>query len=53
MGRLSTLNRSDTVESGSAANCRNVMIDLMESGEKPAALKEVKKVGYRIEAAGK
>ena len=30
------------------ASCRNVLIDLLESGDKPAAVKDAKKVSYRI-----
>ncbi len=35
----------------SRAKCRNVMIDLLENGDKPGALKGEKKTSYRIEAA--
>jgi hypothetical protein len=35
------------------ATCRNVMVDLLESGDKPAVLKDAKKVAYRIEPAAK
>lgn len=33
------------------SHCRNVLIDLLESGDKPTALKERKSVSYRIEVA--
>jgi len=33
----------------SRATARNVLIDLLESGDKPTALKDTRKVGYRIE----
>lgn len=46
--KLSPTEWKDTYLSGSI--CRNVMIDLLETGDKPAAVKEAKKVGYRIEA---
>ncbi|MCX5658788.1 MAG: hypothetical protein NTW19_03590 [Planctomycetota bacterium] len=35
------------------ATCRNVLVDLLESGDKPAAVKEARKVGYMIEAEKK
>ena len=35
------------------SNCRNVLIDLLESGDKAVALKDAKKVGYRIEPVTK
>ena len=35
------------------ATARNVMIDLMENGDKPAALTAAKKISYRIEPAAK
>ena len=35
------------------AQSRNVLIDLLESGGKAAAVKEEKKVAYRIEPAAK
>ncbi|MCX5662504.1 MAG: hypothetical protein NTW19_22715 [Planctomycetota bacterium] len=46
--KLSPTEWKDTYLSG--AICRNVMIDLLETGDKPAAVKDAKKVGYRIEA---
>jgi len=33
----------------SRAACRNILIDLLESGDRPAVLKDAKKVAYRIE----
>ncbi len=33
----------------SRASCRNILIDLLESGDRPVALKNAKKVVYRIE----
>jgi len=35
------------------ANCRNVLIDLLENADRPTALKDARKVGYRIEPAAK
>lgn len=35
------------------ASCRNVLIDLLDNDDKPANVKEAKKIGYRIEPADK
>ncbi len=37
----------------SRASCRNILIDLLESGDRPAALRDAKKVAYRIEPAAR
>ena len=37
----------------SAANCRNVMVDMLENDDKPAPVKDAKKFGYRIEPVAK
>ncbi|MCE9566173.1 MAG: hypothetical protein K8U57_29475 [Planctomycetes bacterium] len=49
--KLSAADWADTYLSRGTA--RNVLIDLLENGDKPAALKDAKKVGYRLEAAAR
>ncbi len=49
--KLSAVDWADTYLS--RATARNVLIDLLECGDKPAALKQPRSVGYRIEPAPK
>jgi hypothetical protein len=49
--KLSPANWADTWFT--KCNCRNVMVDLLDSGGKPAALKDTRKLTYRIEPAAK
>jgi len=49
--KLSPTDWTDTVFTRGV--CRNVMVDLLEGGDKPAVLKEAKTVGYRIEPAAR
>jgi len=48
--KLSPADWADTFLS--KASCRNVLIDLLETGDKPSTVKNAKSVAYLVEAVG-
>lgn len=49
--KLAPTEWSDSYQS--RATCRNILIDLLESGDQPAKVTEPRKVSYRITAAAR